>query len=877
MSLKVFIAPSFDVDRTGGVARVVEAQRRYLPAFDIEIVDDLKLAQLFIGHAGEWCDRDDLLRVANCHGLYWTDPGYAWPKWAPLRNMDIAKAFLEADAVITPSEWVANIIRRDMWAPTTVFPNGIDPELAEGPRVNDASGPVFFNKARVDAVCEINSLTELARRSPSVPFVMVPPVLRPLPNVRSSGVVPYSQAIETMRHAGIYLATTREVFGVSVLEAMAAGVPVLGYAWGGQREQLSGVDGSGVGIYDEGILVPPGDIDTLKEALDSMRDPIVWQRMSDAARERAQSAYLWPDIMERQAAFLHKLYSQWPGHKPAGTPEISVIIPSYNLGKYLPAAVESVLASKDPPPFEVVIVDDASTDDSYSVAMTLASKAEAQGVCITTIRRNVNGYLAKTLNTGIEAARGKWIINLDADNMLPPNTLRDLYRHAQRRPDLDCVYGGIQLVRQNGEVDLRWGVNGVAPDWPPASYDYFKQMDHLTQVHSSAMFKRRMWERARGYRQYVELKEWHGESPMCFRLNSDAEFWTRCGGLGFRFGKVTQEPTLIYRQVEGSMSRTVPEWDWTLTSPRWPVESLGAPISSGRVRTHEPIGLTIIIEETYFGDANPIVESLWPQTFDRWEVIVVRPKGTDNIFPLLPYARTAYTAGQAIKMARCDLLLQLDANEVNGLEYNALERFMETHTRGVYDENDLAEEGVIMARGCGGCGAGMRRAPSLPRASAPRPDPSPAKAPSARDSVGTPRRTAAKSSLSARSSAIINGVDADGVQISGKMTLVEFTGSGFRTRWMPRQDPVTRQKFKYVFGSVDGHRRVLVYDEDLPLFTSNTQYRKVPREDMTLDELATMDRINALAAGGEPSDEERVAMAMSGVTAPVAAQGWSHE
>lgn len=49
--LKVFIEPSFDVDRTGGVARVVEAQRRFLPAFDIEIVDDLKQAQVYIGHA----------------------------------------------------------------------------------------------------------------------------------------------------------------------------------------------------------------------------------------------------------------------------------------------------------------------------------------------------------------------------------------------------------------------------------------------------------------------------------------------------------------------------------------------------------------------------------------------------------------------------------------------------------------------------------------------------------------------------------------------------------------------------------------------------------------------------------------------------------
>lgn len=811
MSLRVCIEPSFDVDRTGGVARVVEAQRRFLPQFDIELVDNPlgPRTQIYIGHAGNVTSRDDIPRVQCCHGLYWTEPPYKWPKWATIRNGEIARALVEADMIVTPSEWVADIIRRDLWAPVNVVPNGIDPELIDSPVIASPSSYVYWNKARIDAVCEIGSLTELAKRSPGRQFVVTVPAVRPLPNVTSIGVVPYSQAIAAMRNASIYLATTREVFGVSVLEALACGVPLLGYAWGGQREQMGLPDDGGT--RPEGILVPPGNIDLLTDALSRMTNPSVWRSMSEAAKERSR-AYNWQTIMESFAADLHGLWNRWDGHRPAYSPEVSVVIPCYNMKRWLRGCLASLASQKTPPPFEVIIVDDASTDGSYEEAKRLAEEA---GFECRVLRHPSNRYLADALNTGIHEARGKWIVNLDPDNELPPLALRDLNRAAARHPELDVVYGLMQIIKPDGSVDARWP-NGIAT-YPPLVYNYEEQMRHENQVHSSAMFRRRMWERSGGYRQYA----FAGDPPT--RLNSDAEFWTRCGALGFRFGRVIEDPTLRYRLLAESMSHTVPEWDWTEPSPRHPCVTLGAP--GGRLHTHEPIQISVIVDG-YFPEA--LVESLWPQTFDRWECLVVLPPG---VF-LPPYAKRVMSEEDALAQARGKWKLKLNSASISRLEPEALEAFYTAHASdpaGLYDVEDSSLEGKVIMP-CGGCGGGMR----VTR----RPGPPISSQQSRSQNVGA---------ATAPPPPVARRLMPNQAGTSGRMTFVEFTGSGFRTRYMHRVDQRTRQRFQYIFGNEPDHRRVLVHVEDLTELVQNTQYREVSREELTEKELEALDAINEAA------------------------------
>lgn len=361
-------------------------------------------------------------------------------------------------------------------------------------------------------------------------------------------------------------------------------------------------------------------------------------------------------------------------------------------------------------------------------------------------------------------------------------------------------------------------------------------MRHEQQVHSSAMFRRRMWERSGGYRQYVGVGEAFSKGPI--RLNSDAEFWTRCGALGFRFGRVVEESTLRYRMRADSMSRTVPEWDWTEPSPRHPCVTLGAP--GGRLHTHEPVQITIAVTG---GDPAAIVESLWPQTFDLWEVIVVEAGYSTGGSFMPPYARHAPDLATAGKMARGKAQIVVDSSAVARFEPDALETFYKAHAadlRGLYDVEDSSLEGKVVMP-CGGCGGGMRvtRRPGPPISSR----------------MARSQNTATPTQMTTRQEQPVNRRQQQQPGISGRMTFIEFTGSGFRTRYMHRTDLKTRTRFQYIFGNESDHRRVMVHVEDVAELTQNVQYREIPREELTDQEREMLDAVNAAADAASKVEE----------------------
>ncbi len=89
------------------------------------------------------------------------------------------------------------------------------------------------------------------------------------------------------------------------------------------------------------------------------------------------------------------------------TPLFSAVIPTYNRETYVPLAVESVLRQTCND-FEIIVVDDGSTDQTGTALRRFKDKI----VCL----RQPNGGVSKARNTGIAAARGKWIAFLDSDD-----------------------------------------------------------------------------------------------------------------------------------------------------------------------------------------------------------------------------------------------------------------------------------------------------------------------------------------------------------------------------------------------------------------------------------------------------------------------------
>ena len=93
----------------------------------------------------------------------------------------------------------------------------------------------------------------------------------------------------------------------------------------------------------------------------------------------------------------------------------SVIIPIYNVEAFLKECIDSVLQQtyKD---YEIILVDDGSTDESGAIADTYARNYPG----INVIHRN-NGGLSAARNTGIEAAKGRYIIFVDSDDYIDKN------------------------------------------------------------------------------------------------------------------------------------------------------------------------------------------------------------------------------------------------------------------------------------------------------------------------------------------------------------------------------------------------------------------------------------------------------------------------
>jgi poly-beta-1,6-N-acetyl-D-glucosamine synthase len=124
-------------------------------------------------------------------------------------------------------------------------------------------------------------------------------------------------------------------------------------------------------------------------------------------------------------------------------PMVSLVVPAYNEGPVIQAAMRALLAL-DYPNYEILVVDDGSTDDTYEKAMTVAR--ETIGVEVRVITKR-NGGKADALNTGMALARGEFVLNMDGDTKLSPNTLRACIQHFEN-PKVGAVAGNVKVINR---------------------------------------------------------------------------------------------------------------------------------------------------------------------------------------------------------------------------------------------------------------------------------------------------------------------------------------------------------------------------------------------------------------------------------------------
>lgn len=151
---------------------------------------------------------------------------------------------------------------------------------------------------------------------------------------------------------------------------------------------------------------------------------------------------------------IHKLATGRLGSRQAQVPSakeppvVSVVIPCYNYARFLATCVRSVVTQSGVRT-RVLIIDDASTDDSAAVAATLA--AQHPEVEVLTHETNA-GHIA-TYNEGLlEWADGDYVTLLSADDELPAGSLERSVRLMEQHPSVGMVYGGIEEFGEGATV-----------------------------------------------------------------------------------------------------------------------------------------------------------------------------------------------------------------------------------------------------------------------------------------------------------------------------------------------------------------------------------------------------------------------------------------
>lgn len=700
--LKVYSNPTpqaAELDLTNSINQITWRMSRLLLKHGIELTNDKTNADLFVCHAG--IGDGHRANVAHISGLYPTHhfPGYEW-HW--LANQHVIENVRRADRVTVPSQWVADLFARDMHLQTDVVAWGVDTDEWQPTKDTTTRPYVLWNKTRVDGICDPAPMNALAKITPKMQYIST--FGEGDHNVHLTGRLLYNQMAEYVQHAEVYLATVLETFGIGTLEAMACGVPVLGFNWGGTKDIVKH------GIT--GYLVEPGDIEGLKQGLEYC----VEHRATLGANARDHAKlFTWGHCAERLAEIYESTHERIS--KPR-SPKVSVVIPCHDYGRFVGEALHSVMAQETNFDYEIIVVDDASTDNSMAVVTEIMDKADFahRYTGLTTLFNQENKGVAETRNRGIREAKGAYILCLDADDCLAaPATLQVLADALDARPELGIAYGSLRIMNEQGEVSQN------VSSWPH-DHNFEDQLQRHNQVPTCCMFRRVAWVRVGGYR-------------ARFTPAEDADLWTRIGAIGFRAKKVTEQTTLLYRAHSNSLSSGVRtgkavEPDW-LFDKRWAQDiRVGRPFAcdgfpargSYAVRNYclPVVSIIIPVALHHLPMLQQAIDSVESQTYPFWELlIVIDNEGIDGYedkevaerMLAAPFARFLTTGGHkgagyarniGVKFASARLLVFLDADD--SLHPDFLTETLKTYRRkGGYvytDWRSLNKQGVLENNQC---------------------------------------------------------------------------------------------------------------------------------------------------------------------------------
>lgn len=592
-SKEVCFYPRFHPRETGGVSVHIRGLCEQLAARGWTITDTPSESTIVHCHAQARAPEVD---VYTNHGIY--PLREQMPAWQRSANSAIFDNLKLAGDVIAVSRWTANQWRSLVGREPHVIYNAID--LRHWQRVPkgrwrgrleiDRHVPlVIWGKTGINEVLDPTPMIEMALRHPTWRFVAPLPVnslFTVVPNITLVGAQPFKNMQMLLADCDVYMATVCENHSIQVLEAMALGKPIAGYKWGGTAETVAD---------DCAVLAEPHDLAGLSASLDEAYERR--DELGKASKERVAANF----TADKQIDQLLEVYVEAQarkGRKPGSKTQpikCSIIIPVYNKEAWVAETVESALRQVQAPKYEIIIVNDGSTDDSLAEARRAA--AGHNNVHVFDIP---NGGVSAARNFGISHAKGEYITCLDADDLIDPHFLQRLSSALDADPGLGIAYSDF--------VAFGTDRNGMPFEAPITCDEYdFAKLQKGNILPCCNMFRKVAWERVGGYKPINPSWE-------------DYELWLNMGKHDW-YGKRIPGMLFWYRKVP-QVGR-----DHESQGQEWYLRAI---VNRYHRDLYQPLISVVIPCYKYSRFLRDAIDSVVTQTFVDWEVVVVDDGNEDE-------------------------------------------------------------------------------------------------------------------------------------------------------------------------------------------------------------------------------------------------------
>jgi glycosyltransferase involved in cell wall biosynthesis len=218
---------------------------------------------------------------------------------------------------------------------------------------------------------------------------------------------------------------------------------------------------------------------------------------------------------------------------------VSVIVPTYNYGRFLPDALES-LRAQTYSDWECIVVDDGSTDDTVEVVRAAAA-IDGRVRCVGQANQGPNA----ARNRGVVESIGDYFQFLDADDLLPPTKLLGQVRLMEQDPTIGIVYSDSRFFRDDPTDLLLHRVPGPRPsttlDSPSPDPLLFALIDNNIMVIEGPLVRRTVVTMVGQFEESLVRQE-------------DWQYWLRCALAGVRFVADSAEERAVLVRAHGTSS-----------------------------------------------------------------------------------------------------------------------------------------------------------------------------------------------------------------------------------------------------------------------------------------------------------------------------------